>query len=361
MAPRRGLRGGGHNGRMATDPLRGLGADCNIHEAFGDMPINRLRSRAWQVVALFTLTLLGGCAHRRGGDGFWMLDPKGIISATQDHYLTLDVLVMLLIIVPTGLFIVWAMRHYRKDGGHGRYDARWDHSHVLEAVVWGIPILTVGVLSYYSVKAIYAVNPYHPTVITRAAHVRAPLDVDVISTDWQWVFVYPKQHIATVDRLVIPQGVPVRFRLTSATVVNDFYIPQLVGMIDVMPGMRVRQSLVATHTGTYQGFSADYSGAGFSWMDFKTQAVSRQAFGAWVAKVKAAARHLTYATFNTVARPTINVRGRVSYFSHVEPGLFRQVVAAVRAGKTYPTPMAMTENMTGYLRTQARRDAHNRY
>ncbi len=289
-----------------------------------------------------------------------MLDPKGIISATQDHYLTLDVLVMLLIIVPTGIFIVWAMRHYRRDGGRGRHDAHWDHSNALEALVWGIPILTVGLLSYYSVKAIYAVNPYHPTVVARATHGKGALDIDVISTDWQWVFIYPQQGIATVDRLVVPKGVPVHFRLTSATVVNDFYIPQLVGMIDVMPAMRVRQSLLASRTGTYEGYSANFSGAGFSWMNFETKAVSRSAFRAWVARVQGASAHLTYAAFDQVAQPTINVHGRFVYFSHVQPGLFRHVVAQTAAGKTYPTPMAMTENMTRYLKVQARRDAHNR-
>ncbi len=289
-----------------------------------------------------------------------MLDPRGVISVTQDHYLALDVLIMLLIIVPTGIFIVWAMRHYRRDGGRGRHDARWDHSYALEALVWGIPILTVGVLSYYSVKAIYAVNPYHPTIMARATHAKGPLDIDVISTDWQWVFIYPQQGIATVNRLVIPKGVPVHFRLTSATVVNDFYIPQLVGMIDVMPAMRVRQTLLASRTGTYEGYSANFSGAGFSWMNFETQAVSRSAFRAWVARVQGAPTHLSYTAFDQVAQPTINIHGRVAYFSQVQPGLFRHVVAQTAAGKTYPTPMAMTENMTRYLKAQARRDAHNR-
>ncbi len=339
-------------------------AQGNVNEVYVNMPTIRLRPKGWLgLLSLLPLVLLGGCAHRRGGGEFWMLDPKGIIAATQDHYLALDVLVMLLIIVPTGLFIIWVMRHYRRDGGGGRHDAQWDHSHALEALVWGIPILTVGVLSYYSVKAIYAVNPYRPTIIARAAraaHVRDPLTVDVISTDWQWVFVYPHQGIATVDRLVIPKGVPVHFRLTSATVVNDFYIPQLVGMIDVMPAMRVRQSLLASRAGTYEGFSANFSGAGFSWMEFETKAVSRSAFRAWVTHVQGAPAHLTYAAFDQVARPTINVHGRVAYFSQVQSGLFRHVVAEAAAGKTYPTPMAMTENMTRYLKLQARRDAHNR-
>jgi len=320
------------------------------------MPMNTSRPREWlAILSLLPLILLGGCARSHGGDEFWILDPKGIISATQDHYLTLDVLIMLLIIVPTGFFIVWAMRHYRKDGGRGRYDSRWDHSNAIEAFVWGIPILTVGILSYYSIKAIYAVNPYHPTIITTTTK---PLDINVISTDWQWVFVYPKQHIATVGRLVIPKGVPVRFRLTSATVVNDFDIPQLVGMIDVMPGMRVRQELVAQKVGVYEGFSANYSGAGFSWMNFETKAIPQDAFRAWVAKVQGAPRHLTYAVFDQIAQPTINVSGHVTYFSNVQAGLFRHVVAETMAGKTYPTPMAMTENMTGYLRTQALRGTH---
>ncbi|MHB8255003.1 MAG: cytochrome ubiquinol oxidase subunit II, partial [Acidiferrobacter sp.] len=186
----------------------------------------------------------------------------------------------------------------------------------------------------------------------RSAHhygTKSPLEVDVISTDWQWVFVYPKQHIATVDRLVIPVGTPVRFRLTSATVVNDFYIPQLVGMIDVMPGMRVKQSLVANDIGSYQGFSANYSGAGFSWMTFRTQSVSADAFRKWTQKVQGSQQHLTYAAFNTIAKPTINVDSKVAYFSNVQAGLFDHVITQVMGGKVYPTPMAMTENMTKYL------------
>ncbi|HUW98255.1 MAG TPA: COX aromatic rich motif-containing protein [Acidiferrobacter sp.] len=283
---------------------------------------------------------------------FWLLNPKGIISDTQLHYMKLDVGIMLLIIVPTGLLIVWTMWRYRKAGGKGRYDPKWDHSNAIEAVVWGIPILTVAILSYYSIKAIYAVNPYNPSIISRSTSQYAkvaPLDVDVISTDWQWLFIYPKQHIATLGKLVIPAGTPIRFRLTSATVVNDFYIPQLVGMIDVMPGMRVKQSLVASHTGTYAGFSAVYSGPGFAWMTFRTQSVSPAKFHSWVQGVQKSTQHLSYADFNRVARPTINTTGKATYFSDVQAGLFDHVIMEVMNGKIFPTPMGMTESMSKYL------------
>ena len=313
-------------------------------------------------MAPLSLASLAGCVPHHIAQNFWLLDPKGVISSTQLHFMKLDVAVMLFIIIPTAILIVWAMWRYRRTGGKGRYTPTWDHSNAVEAVVWGIPILTVAVLSYYSIKAIYEVNPYNPTVITRATQKLpkvTPLLVDVISTDWQWLFVYPKQHIATVDKLVIPANTPVYFRLTSATVVNDFYIPQLVGMIDVMPGMRVKQALMTSHLGTYQGFSANYSGAGFAWMTFRTQSVSTQDFHKWVQGVQKSSQHLTYSDFNKVAKPTLNVNSKAAYFSDVQPGLFDHVIAEVMNGKVYPTPMDMTDNMTRYIQKQRANLARN--
>lgn len=300
-------------------------------------------------LALLPVILLSGCSDRN----FWLLDPKGVISKTQLHYMAIDVVVMLIIIIPTALLILWSMWRYRRAGG-GTYSPKWAHSNAIEALVWGIPVITVGILSYYSVKAIYQVNPYDPTVIAKmqAAQAVQPLEVDVIATDWRWVFIYPAQHIMSVDRLVIPANTSVRFRLTSTSVTNDFYIPQLVGMIDVMPGMRVKQDLLASRTGTYEGFSADYSGDGFSWMKFRTEAVSSGQFQQWVHDVQQTPQHMTYAQFDELAKPYINVAGKPEYFSDVEPGLFGHVITEVMNGKVWPTPMGMTENMDKYVQNQ---------
>lgn len=303
----------------------------------------------WRVLALLSTVLLGGCSSRN----FWLFDPKGVISQTQFHYMVIDVVVMLVIIIPTALLIMWAMWRYRKASG-ATYSPHWAHSNAIEAVVWGIPILTVAVLSYYSIKAIYQVNPYRPTVIASAGTVSAqqPLEVDVIATDWRWVFIYPAQHIMSVGKLVLPVNTPVKFRLTSTSVTNDFYIPQLVGMIDVMPGMRVKQALMANKAGTYEGFSADYSGEGFSWMNFQTEAVPAAQFKRWTQRVVQAPQHMDYAQFDTFSKPYIGVNDKPEYFSDVEPGLFDHVIAEVMAGKVWPTPMGMTENMVKYLQKQ---------
>ncbi|MHB1322011.1 MAG: ubiquinol oxidase subunit II [Acidithiobacillus ferrivorans] len=314
------------------------------------MFIKNKRYKMWaQMVLPPALLTLGGCSN----NGLYLLKPEGLISHTFYHYFILDVVIMLLIIVPTTLLTIWAMWKYRK-GGKGRYDPAWSHSNAIEAIVWGIPLVTVGILSYLSVKAIYDVNPYNPGVITKAqkADGRDPVEVDVIATDWRWLFIYPQQHIASVNELVVPVGTPVKFRLTSTSVVNDFIIPQLVGMIDVMPGMRTKQALMADKVGTYIGYSADYSGAGLSWMHFQTKAVSAAQFAQWVKSAQQSPQHLSYAGFNRFAKPYIAVGGDQQTFGNVQSGLFDYVIGEVMRGKVWRTPMAMTENMVNYMHQQ---------
>ena len=284
--------------------------------------------------------LLSGC-HR---SSISLLRPDGPIAATEVHAMAVNVTIMLGVIIPTALLIIWFLWRYRASSGKGRHDPHWSHSTAIEIVVWGIPLVVVGVLGYLSYRGVYEVNPYHPTVL--ASMNREPvIDVDVITTDWQWLFVYPKQHIAAVDELVIPANTRVRFHLTSASVTSSFFIPRLVGQIYVMPGMRTEQSMVASKSGSYRGFSAALSGPGFSWMQFETHALPTNQFRAWVAHMRRAHRHLTYAAFDRFAKPTINIHHTPHHYSHVEPGLFDHVIEEVRMGKVFATPMAMTEHM----------------
>lgn len=294
-------------------------------------------------LGLSPLLVLGGC----NSNGFWLLHPKGPIAGAELHYMVLDVSMMAIVIVPTTFLLFFFLWRYRATRG-SEYRPKWSHSNRIEVVVWGVPLLIVGVLSYFSWRGIHAVNPYHPEVVSAApaAAGKDPLTVDVITTDWQWMFIYPHQHIAVANQLVVPTGTKVNFRLTSTSVVNSFFIPQIVGQIYAMPGMRTKQSLLAQYPGSYHGFSAAFSGPGFSWMDFKVRAVSPAQFSTWVKRVEASHARLDYAAFVRFAKPTVNVGNKVQYFTHVQPGLFAQVVGAVRAKRLhYVTPLSMTENM----------------
>ncbi len=323
---------------------------------------------AVRVLRFAWLPLLDGCSQK----GYWLLHPKGVIARTEWHTTVLDVVVMGVVVLVAGGLVVAFLWRYRAGNTLRRYDPTFTASLVLEILVWGVPLLVVGYLSYFSVKSVFATNPYDPLSLRhalvrphqadqglahRASPARArttvpgaqeaqPLHVEVVTTDWQWVFIYPQQGIATVDDLVVPVGARVKFDLTSATVVNDFFIPELVGEIDIMPGMRTKQAMIANDTGVYHGYSDDFSGGGFSWMGFDVRVTDHAEFRKWVRRVRAAPDVLSYARFGQIARPTINVAQRVSYFSQVQKGLFDHVIERVMAGKVYRTPLAMTENMT---------------
>ncbi len=313
------------------------------------------RFRPWRRLAPLTPLLLTGCS----GGTFRVFDPRGPVARASLNFTIIDVVVMAFIIVPTACFIVWSLWRYRRSRA-AAYSPGFSHSLKLEAVMWGIPIIVVAGLAYASYNGTFAVDPYGPHVLrmpARAGHSH-PLKIDVVATDWQWLFIYPKQHVASVDRLVVPAGRNVEFRLTSTSVVNDFFIPQLTDMIDVMPGMRTKDAMRANGQGRYEGFAANFSGAGFSWMRFATDVVGKRGFAKFVRHAAAAPAALTYATFERFARPTINLDQRPRYFSAPAPHLFRRIVEASRNGKTYPVPPRLTEAMARDLRAGASYFSH---
>ncbi|WP_419758727.1 COX aromatic rich motif-containing protein [Acidisoma sp.] len=291
---------------------------------------------------------LGGC-----GETFRLFYPKGPVAAAQLKFTMLDVGIMLLIILPTTLMLCLFIWRYAKVR-NAAYDPDWSHSLVIELLIWGGPIAIVGMLAVFTYESVIETNPYAPTVLQTsggaAGPAQPPLEVDVITTDWQWFFIYPQQHIATIDDLVIPRGRVVHLRMTSTSVTNDFFIPQLAPMIDVMPGMQTRDVFSSDHFGTYEGFSADFSGAGFAWMQFSTRVVSDDQFNGWVSSVQAgqaAPNHgaLSYATFQKLAHPTLNIGAKPGYFASVDPDLFNHTVADAMDGVTYPVPADLTEKM----------------
>ncbi|RYY06726.1 MAG: cytochrome ubiquinol oxidase subunit II, partial [Alphaproteobacteria bacterium] len=134
-----------------------------------------------------------------------------------------------------------------------------------------------------------------------------PLEVQVVALDWKWLFIYPEQGIATVNQLVLPVDRPVRFRITSSSVMNTFYVPAMAGMIYAMPGMETKLNAVLNKPGRFEGMSANYSGAGFSDMKFWTNAVDTAGFDRWVAQTKAQTGRLTSAQYLRLEKPSEKV------------------------------------------------------
>ncbi|MFT4021258.1 MAG: COX aromatic rich motif-containing protein, partial [Acinetobacter sp.] len=127
-------------------------------------------------------------------------------------------------------------------------------------------------------------DPYRPL---DAESSKKPVDIQVIAEPYKWVFVYPEQQIATVNEIRFPEQTPVHFHITSDFTMNSFFIPQLAGQIYAMAGMQTHLHVLADAPGEFRGFSANYSGYGFSQMHFKAHSVTQADFDKWVADVKA--------------------------------------------------------------------------
>ncbi|HMD28346.1 MAG TPA: ubiquinol oxidase subunit II [Steroidobacteraceae bacterium] len=249
-----------------------------------------------------------------------VLDPRGPIAAAQRLLLFNATAIMLVVVVPVVLATLAFAWWYRSSNTRAtRSDDDRAYEGRLEFVVWSIPALVVILLGGVIWISAHELDPRAP--IPGGAK---PLEVEVASLDWKWLFIYPDQGIAAVNQLVIPTETPVRFRLTSATVMNSFFVPQLGSQIYTMPGMTTHLNLLASDAGEFPGFSANFSGDGFADMRFIVKAVPAGDFADWVAKVRASGSALDIPAYNELAKPSIAVPPKT--YRSVDPALFEGIV-----------------------------------
>lgn len=278
-----------------------------------------------RVLPLFALV---ACVLALGGCNLVVLDPAGDVAARQGDLIVVATLLMLIVIVPViALTLLFAWR-YRANNRAARYTPDWDHSVQLELVIWGVPLLIIIALGAVTWVSTHLLDPYRP--LDRigpdrpvAVDVR-PLEVQVVALDWKWLFIYPEQGVATVNEIAVPVDRPVRFRITASSVMNTFYVPALAGMIYGMPGMETELNAVINRPGRYEGFSANYSGAGFSHMRFAMHGVDEAGFDRWVEKVRTSPLALSRRAYLELEKPS--KREPVRYFSRVDGLLFDAVV-----------------------------------
>jgi cytochrome o ubiquinol oxidase subunit 2 len=248
-----------------------------------------------------------------------VLDPRGPIASAERLLLINSTAIMLVVIVPVILAILAFAWWYRSSNVHARRSEELAYEGRIDFVVWSIPALVVILLGGVTWIGSHQLDPRAPI----AANAK-PLNVDVASLDWKWLFIYPDQGIAALNQLVIPAGTPVSFRLTSANVMNSFLVPQLGSQIYTMPGMTTHLNLLADSPGEYPGISANFSGDGFADMHFIVRAVSTEAFDAWVAQVRGSGSALDIPAYAELAKPSKAVPPTT--YRSVDPKLFERIV-----------------------------------
>jgi len=244
---------------------------------------------------------------------------SGPIAAQESALLVQVVLLMLVAAVPVFVLLFFFAWHYRAGNKKAKYEPHWEHARLDELVWWAVPfeiILVIGALTWSST---HALDPHKPIDSPTA-----PLEIQVVALPWKWLFIYPAQGIATVNYLALPTGVPVHFDITSDAPMNSFWIPALGGQIYAMTGMDNPLTLLADRPGTYDGYSANYSGAGFASMHFVAVAQSQADFDSWVAHAKlATSSTLDAAEYRILATPATTTRG---YYGSITPTIFTAIV-----------------------------------
>jgi cytochrome o ubiquinol oxidase subunit II len=247
-----------------------------------------------------------------------VLSPQGPIGKAERVILIDATVIMLAVVIPVILLTAAFAWWFRAGNGRARYLPDWDYSGRIEMIVWSIPALVVTFLGGIAWIGSHQLDPPAPIVSAQKQ-----VEVEVVSLDWKWLFIYPSEGIASVNRLVVPIGTPVHFKLTSTTVMNSFFVPQLGSQIYTMPNMTTQLNLQADTAGVYKGLSAQFSGDGFSDMQFELAAVTDDQYRDWIKTAQANGNSLNADTFSALARPSS--ANRPETFASVEPRLFQTV------------------------------------
>jgi cytochrome o ubiquinol oxidase subunit II len=263
---------------------------------------------AWLAVSLT------GCSYA-------LMDPHGPIGRQEKLILIDSLVIMLAIVIPVIIATLAFAWWYRAGNAKAIRHLDWSYSGRIEFIVWAIPALVILFLGGIAWISSHDLDPPKPIESGTAA-----LDVDVVALDWKWLFIYPDAGVASVNKLVLPVGMPVRFHMTSAGVMNSFFIPQLGSQIYTMSGMTTRLALQADHPGAYRGLSAQFSGDGFADMRFTLDAVPAPQFEQWVTTTRNSGPVLDAQTYADLVKPS----QAVAPFTYraVAYGLFNTILAA---------------------------------
>ena len=258
------------------------------------------------------LLLSAGCS--RG-----VLDPQGPVGTAEKLILYDATAIMLAVVIPVIVCTLAVAVWFRASNKRAQRRPEWAYSGRIEFVTWSIPAMIVLFLGGIAWIGSHDLDPRKPLV-----NVTKPVEVEVISLDWKWLFIYPQEQIATVNELLIPVDTPIRFRLTSSSVMNSFFVPQLGSQIYTMAGMTTRLNLMASHPGTFSGLSAQFSGDGFSDMRFDVRAVPPGEYQAWLVSTRSRSEALDEARYARMASPSR--ADKPTAFAHVTQGLFESIV-----------------------------------
>ncbi len=298
--------------------------------------------KPWRVVLsvlfLLVISCLATWLYLQGKD-VAVLDPQGAVGVKEKGLIVFTVLLSIIVVVPVYFMLYFFAWRYRESNHKATYTPDAEDNHWLEAVWWGIPIVIIGILGVTAWITTHELDPHKPLVSDVPA-----INVQVVALQWKWLFLYPDQHIATVNQLKIPAGTPINFDITADAPMSAFWIPALGTQTYAMTGMSAQLSLVADNPGTYRGTNTNINGKGYSRMDFEVVALkSRRDFDLWAQAVAdlPSHNHMEWDEYEELAKPSEN--NQVAYYHLHNKNLYTEIINKYMptGHKSSNTPMDM--------------------
>ncbi|SRR6266496_1601780 len=271
------------------------------------------------IAALAVLVLLAGWYLQ--SHNVAVLNPKGTIASQQQRLIILATSLMALVVVPVFAMTIIIAWRYREGNTKATYSPELGGNRWVELTWWLIPLLIIGVLAVVAWTSSRDLDPFRPL-----ASSAKPVHIQVVALQWKWLFIYPEQHVASVNFVQLPVNTPVDFDITADAPMNSFWIPQLGGQIYAMPGMSTQLHLMAEQPGDYHGSSANISGTGFAGMTFTARGSSAHDFDQWVATAQKSSTQLTPISYAELAKPSQNVPAATYSFPSNAAGLYDTVI-----------------------------------
>jgi cytochrome o ubiquinol oxidase subunit 2 len=282
------------------------------------MRINR-KVAALVILGFGVLAIAAICSYLQSVN-IPVLEPMGVVGQKERDLMYISLLLSAVVVVPVFIMLFAFSWKYRQGNNKPKkYQPNWDGSRLYESIWWAIPFAIIAVLGTITWFSSHDLDPFKPL-----SSQNQPIQVQVIALDWKWLFIYPKQNIATVNFVQFPVNTPVNFQITSDAPMNSFWIPQLGSQIYAMPGMSTKLHLMASESGNYLGKSANISGKGFSGMTFIAKASSNSEFNSWMQSVSQSKNKLTLNSYEQLVKPSQN--NPVSYYSAADPALYDYVI-----------------------------------
>lgn len=282
-----------------------------------------------------------------------VLQPGGTIASQERDLITFCVLLSLLVMVPVFTLLAYFGRTYRATNTKARYQPELGGNKWAETIWWLVPGILMVIISVLTWRSSYALDPYK----SLAKPGQKTVHVQVVALDWKWLFIYPDYGVASVNQLALPVHMPVKFDITSDTVMTSFWIPKLGSQMYAMPGMNTKLNLRADTVGEYPGTAANISGEGFAGMKFTAKVLEPAAFEQWTkASHLEQTAMLDAKTYATLAKPTKDVPPM--HYGSVQAGLYNDILMK------YMTPMsgveqtADTPSTTDMHSTHSSHDSH---